>query len=100
MDKSSYREIVKNTSKKANFDSESALLLIALGLVVESGEFADFLKKSMFHNQDLDRENMIKKIGDLRWFIELAAINLGVTIQEVEEINISKLRTRYPEAFK
>jgi NTP pyrophosphatase (non-canonical NTP hydrolase) len=95
-----YREIVIKTSKTADLDSESGILLSALGLSVETGEFADFVKKALFHHQDLDRENMIKKLGDIRWFLEFAAINLGVTLAEIEQKNISKLKTRYPESFK
>lgn len=96
---SDYRQTVIKTSKIANLDQESALLLAALGLSVETGEFADFIKKNTFHNQELDRENMIKKLGDIRWFLEFSALCLGTTLGEIEEKNISKLKTRYPELF-
>jgi NTP pyrophosphatase (non-canonical NTP hydrolase) len=95
-----YREIVIKTSKNSAVDAETGLLLAALGLCIESGEFADFIKKNVFHNQELDRENMIKKLGDIRWFLELAAERLGLTMDEIESKNVSKLMTRYPELFK
>jgi len=43
---------------------------------------------------------MIKKLGDIRWFLEYAAQCLGVSMEEIESINVAKLRTRYPEEFK
>lgn len=96
----SYRDVVIKTARKANVGNESELLLASLGLVIESSEFADFLKKELFHNQKLDKENMVRKLGDIRWFLEYAAEAIGVSMEEIEQKNIKKLMTRYLEAFK
>ena len=92
----SYRKVVLKTVK---ISPDDQLLWAALGICVDAGEFANFIKKSEFHNQELDRDQMIRKLGDIAWYLELAAHNLGVSMDQVKEQNIAKLRLRYPEAF-
>lgn len=73
----------------------------ALGLCGEAGEFADLVKKAMFHGpgHELDIEKAKKELGDVLWYIADAAAALGVTLEEVAEANRDKLRARYPNGF-
>ncbi len=68
-----------------------------LGLAGESGEFCDLVKKAFYHGKDIPREHLIKELGDIMWYIALAADALQVPMEEIAEINIKKLRARYPE---
>lgn len=78
---------------------EKLFLNGALGLTGEAGEVADIIKKHIFHEKPLDREALIKELGDVRWYLELLAFTVGVTMEEVEDRNVAKLRERYPNGF-
>jgi NTP pyrophosphatase (non-canonical NTP hydrolase) len=92
-----YRRLVLKTAK--NIHPDDQLLRTAISLCVNSGEFANLVNKMEFQNQELDREHLIRKVGDIIWWIEYAAMVLGVSIDEVKEINIAKLKLKNPEAF-
>ena len=82
-------------------DTPRALRLLhaAMGITTEAGEFVDPLKKHIFYGKELDTENLKEELGDLLWYIGIACDTLGVTVREVMEANIAKLRKRYPEQF-
>jgi len=69
------------------------------GLNGEAGECIDILKKVEFQGHTFDPEKMLDELGDVLWYVAQAATGLGVTLQEVAEHNIAKLKTRYPEGF-
>ena len=71
----------------------------ALGLAGEAGEVADTLKKHLFHARPLDREAVVKELGDCLWYVAAMATTIGVSLDEVGATNIEKLRRRYPEGF-
>lgn len=75
------------------------LSLGAMGLAGEAGEVVDLIKKHVHHKVPFDRDKFIKELGDVRWYLELLCDCAGVTIQEVEKLNIEKLRKRYPDGF-
>ncbi len=71
----------------------------ALGLSGEAGEFADTVKKHLFHGHPLDREELLKEVGDILWYAALACDALDASLGAVMAANIEKLRRRYPEGF-
>ena len=71
----------------------------ALGLTGEAGEVSDMIKKHIFHGHDLDRDDLIKELGDVCWYVALISRALGVNLEEVMSLNIEKLKNRYPEGF-
>lgn len=76
---------------------QSQLLMAALGVAGEAGEFADLIKKYIFHGTEFDGEHAIKELGDICWYIALACTVLGVSLESVLDINIKKLEARYPD---
>ena len=80
-------------------NGEPQLAMVALGLTGESGEFADIVKKHLFHGHDLDKDKAIKELGDVLWYVAVAAKTLGVSLEDVAQINVDKLRKRYPDGF-
>lgn len=81
-------------------DSKDQLDNAVLGLAGESGEVADYYKKVKYHSHPLDQEKIIKELGDIMWYVALAAHSLGVTLDDVARINVKKLEKRYPNGFK
>jgi NTP pyrophosphatase (non-canonical NTP hydrolase) len=75
------------------------LLHAAMGLCTESGEFMDMLKKHILYGKPIDRPNLQEELGDLEWYIALAIDELTTTFGVVFELNINKLRARYPNKF-
>lgn len=71
----------------------------ALGLCGESGEFADIIKKGLFQDHPMDTEHLAKELGDILWYVALGAEALGWDLEDIMEMNISKLTKRYPEGF-
>lgn len=72
---------------------------VALGLTGESGEAADLIKKHFYHNHDLDKEHLAKELGDIAWYIAVGAYLLDLDLESVLQMNVDKLRERYPEGF-
>lgn len=69
-----------------------------LGLVGESGEIADKVKK-ILRDQDAkmneaDRQELIKELGDVLWYVATIATNLEVNLSEVATMNLEKLKDR------
>ena len=71
----------------------------ALGLTGEAGEVAEHVKKHLFHATPLDRDAVVKELGDCLWYVAALAGTIGVSLDEVGAMNIEKLRRRYPEGF-
>lgn len=66
-----------------------------LGLTGESGEFADAIKKWIFHDKKYDEEHLKKELGDICWYIALACEAFGWDLDEILQMNIDKLAARY-----
>lgn len=80
-------------------DPGMLILMASLGIAGEAGEVADMQKKAMFHQHPLDRDEMIKELGDVLWYIAAAALALNTTLSEIAERNIHKLQDRYQGGF-
>lgn len=72
----------------------------ALGLCGESGEVADLVKKWAFQGHPKDHEKVAEELGDICWYIAIAADALGLTLEEIMYRNIEKLKRRYPDGFE
>ena len=80
-------------------EKEIRLLHAAMGMVTESAEFVDALKKHFYYNRELDTINLKEEIGDVLWYVAIACDTLGVSLEQVMERNIEKLAARYPEKY-
>jgi len=98
MDNASYRTAVLRTAQRFS-DTSKELNLGGMGLAGEAGEACDLIKKVVFHDKPLDRDKLIKELGDVRWYLEFLCIALGTTIEEVQAANNAKLVDRYPTGF-
>lgn len=86
--------------KRAGFSDEMILLWNGvLGLGGESGECEDQVKKHIFQGHPLDTEHMAKELGDVAWYLAVAAHALGYDLETVLKMNVEKLKKRYPDGF-
>ena len=93
-----YQKLAMTTLNPA-LSKKDVLINGVMGLCGESGEAIDIVKKHLAQGHDLDREGLIKELGDIAWYLAETATALDVTLEEVLELNIEKLRKRYPEGF-
>lgn len=82
-----------------NLSKIQDLLHAGMGLVTESGEFLDTLKKHIYYGKELDKVNLIEELGDQLWYCAIALNALGSDFETAMQINIDKLKSRYPEKF-
>jgi len=78
------------------------LLTAAVGLTAEAGEFDEIVKKLIFQGKPLDTANTIhlkKELGDIFFYTMVACTALGITADEVIEMNKDKLSERFKEGF-
>lgn len=98
MEINEYQKLAMVTLNK-KLDKKEMLTNSVMGLCGESGEACDLVKKHLFHGHELDREALIKELGDVAWYLAEAAAALDISLDEVFERNIEKLKQRYPEGF-
>ena len=75
------------------------LLTAALGLTAESGEFTEVVKKIILQGKPYNEDNvfhMKRELGDICWYIAQACMALDTDFNEIIEMNVEKLKARYP----
>lgn len=87
-------------TKNTDLTAEQNMLNASMGLCGEAGEVLELFKKHWFQGHGLDHDEVIDELSDVCWYVALMCDSLGITIEEVQEHNIKKLRKRYPEGFK
>lgn len=98
MDVNKYQTLAMTTLNK-DLSKKDVLINAVMGLCGESGEVIDIVKKHLHQGHELDKEKLIKELGDIAWYLAEAAYALDVDLSSVLESNINKLKARYPEGF-
>jgi NTP pyrophosphatase (non-canonical NTP hydrolase) len=77
----------------AIYPKKDGLTYTALGLVNEAGEYTGKIKKYM-RDGELDDYAAAKELGDVLWYLSVAANELGYDLGEIAQMNIDKLNSR------
>jgi len=95
-------EYQKEALRTASGMNDSVPMVVngVLGLCGEAGECADMVKKNLFQGHELDKEHFAKELGDVAWYLAVAAHAVGYDLETVLQINVDKLRKRYPNGFE
>ena len=75
------------------------LTTAAVGISAEGGEFMEIVKKMVFQGKPWDehnRKHLIIELGDVMWYVMQACMALNVSIDDVVQGNVDKLKKRYP----
>lgn len=68
------------------------MLHVAAGLTSEAGEFTSLVDKQIYKpSKQITRAQMLEELSDLWYNVVIAAYLLGVTIDQLEDINAEKL---------
>lgn len=69
------------------------------GMVGEIGEIHSVYQK-LYQGHDFDVNHLKSELGDLLWFIAEYCTSHGWDLDEIMQMNIDKLKKRYPEGFE
>lgn len=97
MDLNTYQSHAKQTAiyPHAHSSNDDAITYTVLGAVGEAGELANSWKKAMRDREPtLAKEQLRYELGDVLWYIANLAAELGMTLEQVAQCNIDKLRDR------
>ena len=97
----SFDEYQESAARTINgsLDDRERLMDAAAGLAEESGEVLALVRKHLYQEHPLDRERLTKELGDVLWCLSIVARTAGLSLAEVADANLAKLRVRYPEGF-
>ena len=98
MDVNAYQKLAM-TTLNPDLNQKDMLINSVMGLCGESGEAIDIVKKWLAHGHELDKEHLKKELGDIAWYLAEAATALDLSLEDVLQANIEKLKRRYPEGF-
>ena len=98
MEVNEYQKLAMTTLNPA-LNKRDILINSVMGLCGESGEAIDIVKKWMAQGHALDRERLAKELGDIAWYLAEAATALDLSLEEILQANIEKLKKRYPKGF-
>ena len=76
------------------YPEKHTIMYPTLGLCGEAGEIAEKVKKWLRGDKELDKEALLKELGDPLWYIASLADDLGFTLQQVVDANVEKLTSR------
>ena len=97
------RDFIALSDRLVSLDEKGAnierLLTGAVGINSEGGEIMEIVKKLIFQGKKWDDEtayHLKRELGDVMWYVMQCLIALDVSLDEVVEMNIDKLKKRYP----
>lgn len=93
-----YQKAAMTTLNPA-LDKKDVLINSVMGLCGESGEAIDIVKKWLMQGHELDKEHLIKELGDVAWYLAEAATALDIPLETVFQGNLDKLHQRFPNGF-
>jgi NTP pyrophosphatase (non-canonical NTP hydrolase) len=99
------RQALRTARSPLHLTEREVLSNWTLGIAGEAGEFADRVKKVLFHGGprfEIDaatRHQLAAELGDLLWYVAVLADALGLRLGDVAAGNVAKLAARYPQGF-
>jgi NTP pyrophosphatase (non-canonical NTP hydrolase) len=96
MDCDDYQRAALRTARDK--DAPDEFMHLVLGLVGETGEIAEKVKKLVRDQHSdldrLDRDDMAAELGDVLWYAAVLADFLGLSLGDIAQRNIDKLADR------
>ena len=99
MNANEYQKLAMRTLNP-ELSRKDVLINSVMGLCGESGEAIDIVKKWLAQGHELDKAKLAKELGDIAWYLAEAATALDMSLGDILQGNIDKLKARYPEGFE
>jgi len=97
-----YQAASMRTATHLDETLEANLVHASLGLSTEVGEFVTEAKRIHRYHKPCTPEmvaHMSEELGDVLWYVALAASALGVPMSQIASDNVAKLQKRFPEKY-
>ena len=92
-----YQKLAARTINLA-LTSEGQRMHALHGIAAEVGELHGIYQK-IYQGHESDTEHAKKEVGDILWMIAEYCTANGWKLEDIMQLNIDKLRARYPEGF-
>ncbi len=63
---------------------ERQSVFTVIGLIGESGEFIDLIKKNIFHKQETNLDVLADEAGDVLWYVAATSHVLGWSLEQID----------------
>lgn len=95
------REYQERSKRTLNYDLSNEQLLsnMVFGVVGETGEVVDIIKKHLYQGHKLDKDHIAEELGDTMFYVVNLCNLLNLNLESIIEGNYNKLLKRYPEGF-
>lgn len=67
-----------------------------IGLTEEAGEVSGCLKHMLYTGEKFDKAKIAEELGDVLWYVNAMCTTLDISLETVAELNLAKLRSRFP----
>lgn len=94
---SEYQKLAERTINES-LSNDEKINHSLFGLPSEVGEVTGIFQKHL-QGHPIDAGHLKKEIGDCMWMLAELCTVTGIEMEEVCEINIAKLKARYPDGF-
>ena len=95
---SEYQQLAMRTAAIPETEVKDRIHHGVFGLASEAGEVCGLLQK-LYQGHTHDANHMAKELGDCLWMIAEICSAIGIDMDTVMQMNIDKLKARYPEGF-
>jgi len=93
-----FEQYQQETAKTAIYDPSVAIIYTTMGLASEAGEVAGKVKKVFRDNYgNFTQKNIhdiASELGDVLWYVSQLASDLGISLSDIAQKNVDKLRSR------
>lgn len=96
---SEYQRLALRTCNIPGENKTDRFYHAVFGLASECGEVSGIMQKK-YQGHKADKTHMMKELGVCLWMIAEACDSIGTDMDAVMEMNIEKLKTRYPDGFE
>ncbi len=97
------RDFIALSDRLVSLDEKGAnierLMTGAVGINSEGGEIMEIVKKMIFQGKpwnDETKYHLKRELSDVLWYFTQVCISLDTDITEIMEMNVEKLKNRYP----
>lgn len=94
-----YQKLAMTTLNK-DLNGNDILINGVMGLCGEAGEVIDLVKKHLHQGHSLNKDQLVKELGDVAWYLAEIAYAIDVDLETVLSLNIEKLKKRFPNGFE
>ena len=91
MEKIDFNSYQDFTATTALYDN---MLYPVMGLAEEAGEVVGKFAKAIRDEKDFPEDEIVKELGDVLWMLARVAGDMNISLQEVAERNVTKLKDR------